>query len=284
MLTIFEEELKKIDAIMKNVHSSDMHQLFKNIPLETFGKLLLDIPSQYPNIKAFFPSMASEQTQNHWTGSNGDVLLNQSVVFVKTIIAGFASLSGKKISNASILDFGCGWGRLIRLLYKFTSIENIYGVDPFEDSIKECVKHNVKANLALSDYVPKSLPFEKKFDLIFAFSVFTHLSEKTAAIVLQTLRNYIDEDGLLVITTRPKEYWNIHDNGSLVSIMNKTHMEKGFAFVPHNRPPVDGDITFGDTSISLEYIDEHYSKEWKTVLVECNSMDPYQIIIFLKPV
>lgn len=55
-------------------------------------------------------------------------------------------------------------------------------------SIEQCEQHNVKANLALSQWVPRSLPFERQFDLIYAFSVFTHLSEKTVHVVLSTLR------------------------------------------------------------------------------------------------
>ena len=43
------------------------------------------------------------------------------------------------------------------------------------------------------------------FDLIYAFSVFTHLSEKTAHIVLSTLRDHIADTGVLVLTIRPKE-------------------------------------------------------------------------------
>jgi 2-polyprenyl-3-methyl-5-hydroxy-6-metoxy-1,4-benzoquinol methylase len=283
MLSIFEDVLEKIDSEMKPGQSFDIPQLFAKIPLEVFGKLLLNIPSQYPHIKDFFPSMASDKTQDNWTGNHGEALLSQSLAFVNTMVTGYASITGKKIKNASILDYGCGWGRLIRLLYKFAPIENIYGVDPWDESIEECQQHNLKAHLALSDWVPNSLPFEKQFDLIFAFSVFSHLSEKTTRIVLQTLRKYVAKDGLLVITIRPKEYWNVHNKGTLASEMIKAHTEKGFAFKPHNRAPIDGDITYGDTSISLDYFDEHFP-QWKIEAIEYDNIDPLQIILFLKPV
>ena len=35
------------------------------------------------------------------------------------MISGYAAITGKKLENASVLDYGCGWGRLIRVLYKF---------------------------------------------------------------------------------------------------------------------------------------------------------------------
>ena len=282
MWTMFEEELKKINAAMGSDASPDIPTLFRRIPLDEFGKLLLNIPDKYPHMKSFFPSMATREVQRNWTGAEGQVLLNQSLIFVQTMISGYAAITGKKIRNARILDYGCGWGRLIRPLYKYIPAELIFGVDPWDESIKECERHGLLANLALSDWVPQSLPFDTHFDLIYAFSVFTHLSEKTAYVVLRTLRKNITEDGLLVITIRPKEYWNIHDQGALAPQMIEMHDKKGFAFTPHNRVPIDGDITYGDTSMSLAYFENHYP-QWKIQSVECNSIDSHQVILFLIP-
>ena len=283
MLSMFEKELRKIDGEIKKTPRGEIPELFRKIPLETFGKLLLDIPSQYPHIKAFFPSMSTNEVQDHWTGNHGEILLSQSLAFMKTMLAGFGALTGKKIENARILDFGCGWGRLIRLCYKYIPVDNIFGVDPWDESIKECINHGIKASLAISDWVPRSLPFEQKFDLIFAFSVFTHLSEKTTQIVLETLSKYIAKDGLLVITIRSKEYWHLYNQGASESEMMKVHDKKGYAFMPHERPPVDGDITYGDTSISVDYF-EKYISNWKVESVEFNEVDQFQVILFLKPV
>jgi SAM-dependent methyltransferase len=283
MWSLFKDELIEINLEIDKVQLNDIPHLFRKIPLEIFGKLLLDIPDQFPNIKAFLPSMASEEVQKLWTGAYGEVLLGQSQAFLKTMISGYGAITGKRIENANVLDFGCGWGRLIRLLYKYIPVENIYGVDSWDESIKECEKHNIKANLAISDWVPKSLPFERQFDLIFAFSVFTHLSEKTAQVVLQTLRKLIFEDGLLVITIRPKEYWYIHDQGSLAPQMIKMHDERGFAFTPHDLPPIDGDITYGDTSMSVAYFESHFH-QWKLESIECNEVDSHQVVLFLRPV
>lgn len=282
MLSIFDEELMRIDKEISSCDSMDIPHLFHRVPLDVFGKLLLDVPDKYPNLKAFFPTMASDEIQDKWTGAHGESLLQVSLAFIKTLSFGYATLTGKNIENAKILDYGCGWGRLIRLLYKLTPIDNIYGVDAWDKSIQLCGEQGVKGNLAISQYVPRSLPFEDEFDLIFAFSVFTHLSNKTARVVLETLRNYISKDGLLVITIRPREYWNIHRNGTYASEMMKIHDETGYAFKPHNRPPIDGDITYGDTSMTLDYFENNFPI-WKIEKVECNDVDRYQIILFLKP-
>lgn len=41
------------------------------------------------------------------------------------------------------------------------------------------------------------------------------------------------------------------------------HNSSGFAFAAHNRPPIDGEVTYGDTSISLDY--KKFMADW-TVL------------------
>src|SRR5690242_126916 len=174
MWFMFEKELERINSLMESDASPNIPDLFKRIPLDDFGRLLNKVPPQYSNIKSYFPSMVTEQDQKGWTGSQGEALLVLSLAFMKTMISGYSAITGNRIGNAKVLDFGCGWGRLIRFLYKYTPVDTIYGVDPWDKSIELCQKHGVKGNLGLSDWVPASLPFDVKFDLIFAYSVFTH--------------------------------------------------------------------------------------------------------------
>jgi SAM-dependent methyltransferase len=282
MISLFDDQLHEIDRTILSAQPADIQRLFRNVPLDIFGYMLLDVPPQFPNIKAFFPSMASDEAQESWTGSHGSALLTQSSAFVKSLVSDYRAIIGKDLDRSTVLDFGCGWGRLIRLMYKYVSFENIYAVDPWDRSIELCKQHEVKANIALSDWVPKSLPFQRQLDLIYSFSVFTHLSEKTLLVALRTLRRYIAKTGLLVLTVRPKEYWTVDNQGALNSKMVRLHDEKGFAFNPHNRPPIDGDITYGDASISPTYFERNCS-EWRLVKIDYNIVDSYQVILFFQP-
>jgi Methyltransferase domain len=282
MWSLFEEELARINGRLESSSENDIPDLFGRIPLEVFGKLLLNVPEKYPNIKHWLPTMTSDQVQDNWTGSHGEALLCQSVAFVKSMISGYVDISGKRFRDAVILDYGCGWGRILRLLYKFVPTDNIYAVDPWDQSIELCRQHKVRGHLELSDWVPTSLPFDRVFDLIFAFSVFTHLSEKTSRIVLSTLRRHIAPNGVLLITIRPKEYWKHHDGGGVAASMISEHDKEGFAFIPHNREPIDGDITYGDTSMSLAYIESAFP-QWQIEAVECNQIDSLQLLVFLRP-
>lgn len=285
MWSIFENELQMIDIKMENEIAHDIPSLFEKIPLELFGELSLGVPNKFPNLKKWFPTMPIDKVQDDWTGTHGELLLKQTIEFVKTLNSGYATISGKKLTKSKILDYGCGWGRITRLLNKYVLEENIYAVDPWDESIQICIDNKLKGRFEISDYVPIALPFMQKFDLIYAFSVFTHLSEKTATVVLKTLKDYIKPDGVLAITIRPKEYWEGHAKNNelgdkFASKMIKLHDQYGFAFSPHNRLPINGDITYGDTSMTLEYINSHFP-DWKISLIEFNDNDPYQIVVFL---
>jgi hypothetical protein len=99
---------------------------------------------------------------------------------------------------------------------------------------------------------------------------------------LTLLGGALSKRGLLVITIRPVEYWAIHQGLSAQdrAALAAEHAARGFAFRPHNRTPVDGDITYGDTSMTLEYFGEQFS--WLSLRkVEQTVEDPYQTVLFL---
>jgi SAM-dependent methyltransferase len=282
MFDYFQEQLQEIEGKIPTAKPSEVPGLFEKIPIDVFANLLLGTPEAYPNIRAFLPEMPSEEVQRNWTGGVGSGLMVQSLAFIKTLVPRYAAITGRDIRDASVLDFGCGWGRLSRLLYKYVSVENLYGVDPWDSSLEECRKHRFRIHLAKSEEIPTRLPFDRKFDLIFAFSVFTHLSERTTHAVMKTLRAYVEDKGVLVITVRPGELWPHMDGDKVSQAILQQHALRGFAFRPHNRAPIDGEVTFGDTSMSLGYIRENF-RQWQIAWVDWTMNDPFQVLVFLRP-
>lgn len=267
--------------------SDEVYTMLRKLSVDQVGRLLLDVPTDFPSLRQILPTMASEEIQRQWTGNAGLPLLQQSIAFVQSLEAGFLHYLNRSLEDAVILDYGCGWGRLIRLMYKFSPPDKIFGCDPWNVSVQICQENRLAGHLAICDYVPKEIPFPNvKFDLIYAFSVFTHLSEKTAHAVLRAIHSAVSDDGLLALTIRPADYWDHHLEvypiGLSAQAMRDIHERHGFAFIPHNRAPIDGDITYGDTSISLDYIQANWL-DWRLVGTQFNPADPYQIIIFLQP-
>ncbi|MEI7740995.1 MAG: methyltransferase domain-containing protein [bacterium] len=267
--------------------SNNIPELFNEIDIADFGELLLMIPDQYPRMKQFFPAMPSNEIQTQWTGSFGNILLAQSCIFVRSMVEKYQKHSRRALAESKVLDYGIGWGRISRLMYKFVPVGNLYGVDAWQESINICNECKLLEKTALVDEYPKSLPFSVKFDLIYAFSLFTHLSQKCGQSILKVLRQNISKDGLLFVTIRPKEYWDRHlefsNNRCDVGVMKSSHESLGFAYAPHNRPNIDGDVPYGDASMSLEFIKLNWV-EWGVVESYLDEGDIFQTIVVLKPV
>ncbi len=286
-LVEYEDELRRIDLQIADVSAEQLPNLFKDLPLEVFGWLTLQEQDEFPNIKNYLPTMPPEEIQVYWAGGSGDRLLKQSLAFVESVVQYARSeFNLVDLSDLRLLDFGCGWGRLLRLFYKYIPTTNLYAVDAWESSLQHCKDCNIRANIAKVDEICVGIPFGVEFDLIISLSVFTHLSKRSADAALNALRESIDEDGLLIITVRPKEYiryyLSLHDSSESPDDLESKYEEDGFVFTPHKREPFDGDITYGDTFISIDYIRKNW-REWHIVDTQINAIDPYQMIVVLKP-
>ncbi len=118
---------------------------------------------------------------------------------------GILHKGGFEISNMrSIMDFGCGAGRMIRWLKPYAETAEIWGTDISADHITWAINHlSPPFNFATTTTIPH-MPFEEKyFDLIFAGSVFTHIDDLVEAWLLE-LRRVLSRRGCIYITIQDK--------------------------------------------------------------------------------
>jgi hypothetical protein len=142
------------------------------------------------------------------------------------------------LATASVLDFGCGWGRLTRYLARDVTPGRLYGCDPNDGILDVCRASRVPATLAHSDFRPRRLPFDRRFDLAFAFSVFTHLSEAEHERCLRVLHAALEPEGVLIVTIRPPAY--LHSCAAMQPLRDTLGSDESAAlatprylFVPH---------------------------------------------------
>jgi SAM-dependent methyltransferase len=99
-----------------------------------------------------------------------------------------------------VLDFGCGPGRVIRQFAPFGSETDFVGCDVHEASIRWA-----QANLSppfsffVNDHQPPLSCPDASFDLVYAMSVFTHLTDTWSAWLLE-LRRILRPGGYLVLS------------------------------------------------------------------------------------
>lgn len=105
--------------------------------------------------------------------------------------------------DASVLDLGCGNGRLIEVL-KEKKVKYL-GIDNSAELIK-IAKNNYPANdFLLIDALDLKLLGEKKFDYIFCLAVIQHIPSRELRLeALETMAAKLNINGTLIIST-----WNL---------------------------------------------------------------------------
>ena len=103
------------------------------------------------------------------------------------------------LTNASILDVGCGNGSTLRDFLKYGARpENLHGIDLVSDRLE--MAQSLSPNIDFRCGDASTLPWEdEKFDLIMQYTVFTsildkHMRYKVAAEMLRVLK----KDGLII--------------------------------------------------------------------------------------
>jgi SAM-dependent methyltransferase len=259
--------------------------LLRRLPLKAFAEALLDMPDpRLPALSQLLPEMASAQTQQAFTGSHGSTLLVESVAFVKAVIAAWERFGNSPLARAKILDYGCGYGRLLRLFLHAADPANLLACDPWDKAIDLCRQARIPCDLQVTSYLPDRLPYpDQFFHLAYAFSVFTHTSERATLQALQAIHRTMQPGGMLAATIRPVHYWAIHQSmpPEERAALEAAHGDLGFAFKPHRRAPVDGDITYGDTSMSVETL-ARLGPGWSVLHEEILPESPFQRIVYLR--
>lgn len=114
--------------------------------------------------------------------------------------------NGVEIGNLdSILDFGCGCGRLIRHWNDLERPE-VHGTDYNPDLASWCEKNLGFAHFQTNELVGKLDYEDEKFDFIYALSVFTHLTESQQFFWIEELSRILRPGGHLFITTHGEFY------------------------------------------------------------------------------
>jgi SAM-dependent methyltransferase len=105
----------------------------------------------------------------------------------------------------AVLDFGCGCGRMIRHWRDLERTE-VHGTDYNPELIGWCRGHLPFASFQTNDLAPPLKYPDDAFDLVYAFSVFTHLPEDLQHRWIAELHRVIRPGGYLLITTHGESY------------------------------------------------------------------------------
>jgi SAM-dependent methyltransferase len=108
---------------------------------------------------------------------------------------------------SSILDFGCGCGRVIRWMTNLTDAQ-LYGADFNPSLIRWCQRNLKFAKFVLNQLNPPLSLQPNSFDFIYALSVLTHMNERLQQLWINEFLRILKKGGYLLISVHGKYYLN----------------------------------------------------------------------------
>jgi SAM-dependent methyltransferase len=192
----------------------------------------------YWAIRESLPENQRDEAASHYLNSGRD-----AARFIKTIIV-------EERGNAEsiqVLDFASGYGRVTRHLSAMMPGCSVVGCDIHSDAVEFMSKIGLDA--IQSTLVPEELPSDRKFDVIFAISFFTHMPDLTWGRWLKSIASLLAPDGILIFTT--------HGRAAIsnMGITPNNIPPSGFRFDPHSEQK---DLNMKDYASTVTYFDYVY--------------------------
>jgi SAM-dependent methyltransferase len=205
MKQLLKRALRRLGGVagVDELHISQRHQL------ERLTRALRDVEYQTavaPDGYALPPAALQFLVSGHYDTSVAE-FLEMGRWCADSIATGVRTAGSALEERRAILDFGCGCGRILRHLPSMTGSQTaFYGTDYNPRLIEWCQRHLHFAKFSLNGLEPPLAYADASFDLAYAFSVFTHLTEPLQRGWMDELFRVLQPGGVLVITVLGAAY------------------------------------------------------------------------------
>jgi ubiquinone/menaquinone biosynthesis C-methylase UbiE len=231
-------------------------------------------------LRQILPAFPPEEVQLRFTGAAGDQTMQEAFGVYSLVRSLTAQHLGRPLE--SVLEFGCGWGRVIRLFLRDVEPERLQGIDCMPAAIEICKATNPYCQFTLIDpFPPTALP-DASFDLVYLYSVFSHLSEDAHLKWLAEFHRILKPGGLVVATTRPRDFILYcaeqraqRQNAAWAQGTVQAFKDTKDALARYDRgeflyePLGGGDVLdasfFGETCIPQAYVRQHWTRLFEFV-------------------
>lgn len=144
------------------------------------------------------------QTGTH--GTSGRLAIAEAGRFI-AVVNRYAEAEGRPVGDSTrVLDFGCGWGRMLRLFLNRVDSRNLHGVDVRAESVAMARRINPFSRFTAVDGLPPAPFADGAFDLVIAYSVFSHLGEVASRAWIREIARVLEPGGLAIVTTQGREF------------------------------------------------------------------------------
>lgn len=152
------------------------------------------------------PGFPQTEIQVQFTGSANEQTLQEAFSFYTLIKEASVRLRTPLSADSRLLEFGVGWGRLLRMFIKDIAAHNLHGCDVDPEVIWLCRSLGMPGNLDRI-YPGGKLPYpDAYFDTIASYSVFTHLPEPVHLHWMTELARVARPGCVFVLTLEPRSF------------------------------------------------------------------------------
>jgi SAM-dependent methyltransferase len=159
-------------------------------------------------LRGSLPTLPNPGLQRSTTGADGDATLREGYRFYRLVKqSADARHPGGFKACRDVVDFGCGWGRMARFFLKDVAPERLVGLDCVPAMVEAATATNRWSVFEAIGPLPPAPVEAASVDLIYAYSVFSHLSEEAHAKWLAEFRRILRPGGVAVLTTRARSFF-----------------------------------------------------------------------------
>jgi SAM-dependent methyltransferase len=188
------------------------------------------------------------------------------------------------------LDFGGSSGRVVRALAPALPEVEWYSCDPNAAAIAWATEHVPGVAFSVSPQVPPLTFDDDHFGLVFAISVWSHLSERAALRWLTEMRRVVRPGGLLVLTVQSSQtahnlaanaLWRMADVRTALADL----YARGHHFRQNFGPGGDFGVEspdWGFALLSAEWLVRHVTPAWELVLWRPGALEGDQDVVVLR--
>jgi SAM-dependent methyltransferase len=190
----------------ESISNTDFHSAVAHLTDEEWLDVLLRSVDSPLVSGLLLPRFPPAQLQCDFVGSAGQHTLKEAYAFFREAKKSCASAGVGLIAACSVLDFGCGWGRITRFFSKDVHADFLFGVDVDPKVIELCRNTGVRGSFSVTAPYPPLQFADASFDIVVAYSVFSHLNEEAHLKWLAEIHRILRPGGVFIATTQGRTF------------------------------------------------------------------------------
>jgi SAM-dependent methyltransferase len=194
--------------------------------------------------------------------------------------------------TSGVLDFGCGCGRVLRYLLNDADRLDAFGCDVDARMIGWNRANFPFGEFAVHRATPPIDVDDARFDLIYAISVFSHLTQENHLAWLAELRRLLRPSGLLIATVHGRHALRASStdeqklrllavSAAELATAAETLDDRHYAFIRQPESHLDPEF-YGITFLDEEYVSRSWSKLFEVVSYAAAALDEWQDAVVLR--